>query len=168
MAVLPAPISPTRTMLRPALAIWLLRDIGRQAYHNTVMAIDAQVEAFLEMLAAERGAARNTLAAYLADLEDFSAFAAARGVAASAADAGLIGDYLAGLAAAGQAARTQARRLSALRQFFLFLLRDGVRADNPTAEHETPKLPGSLPKYLSEAEVEALLTTAAAWPGAAG
>ncbi len=155
-------------MLRAAPAIWLLRDIGRQAYHNTVMAIDAQVEAFLEMLAAERGAARNTLAAYLADLEDFSAFAAARGVAASAADAGLIGDYLAGLAAAGQAARTQARRLSALRQFYLFLLRDGVRADNPAAEHETPKLPGSLPKYLSEAEVEALLTTAAAWPGAAG
>lgn len=132
------------------------------------MAIDAQVEAFLEMLAAERGAARNTLAAYGADLEDFRTFAAARGVAASAADAALVGGYLAGLAAAGQSARTQARRLSTLRQFFLFLLRDGVRADNPAAELESPRLPQTLPKYLSETEVETLLATAAHWPGATG
>jgi integrase/recombinase XerD len=145
-----------------------LRDIGGQAYHKAIMAIDAQIEAFLEMLAAERGAARNTLAAYGADLEDFSAFAAALGQTASAADAGLVGGYLADLAAAGQSARTQARRLSALRQFFLFLLRDGVRADNPAAELETPRLPQTLPKYLSETEVEALLATAADWPGAAG
>ena len=148
--------------------IWLLRDIGREAYHNRVAAIDGRIEAFLEMLAAERGAAPNTLDAYLSDLQDFAAFATGRGVAASGADAATLSLYLAGLAAAGQAARTQARRLSALRQFFLFLLREGVRADNPAAELETPRLPASLPKYLSESEVEALLRAAAAWPGATG
>ncbi len=133
-----------------------------------VAAIDGRIEAFLEMLAAERGAARNTLEAYLSDLRDFAAFAIGRGGAATTADTALLSLYLAGLAAAGQSARTQARRLSALRQFFLFLLREGVRADNPAAELETPRLPASLPKYLSESEVEALLRAAAEWPGGTG
>ncbi|MCA3362898.1 MAG: site-specific integrase, partial [Roseomonas sp.] len=89
-------------------------------------------EAFLEMLAAERGAARNTLAAYQADLEDFAGFAAAKSVALHGADSALLRAWLAGLAAQGLAARTQARRLSAIRQFHQFLLREGVRADDPS------------------------------------
>ncbi|WP_137126252.1 tyrosine recombinase [Roseomonas sp. HF4] len=126
------------------------------------------VEAFLEMLAAERGAARNTLAAYGADLSDFAAFAAAQGVAAHAADAGLLRDWLAGLAAAGFAARTQARRLSAIRQFHRFLAAEGIRPDDPTELLDSPRLPASLPRALTEEEVERLIAAAAGLPGKRG
>lgn len=119
------------------------------------------------MQAAERGAARNTLLAYGADLADFAAFAAARGQAADTADAAVLRAYMAGLGAA-VSARTQARRLSALRQFFRFLLTDGARADDPTLLLEAPRLPKSLPKYLSEAEVDALLAAAARREGVSG
>ena len=127
-----------------------------------------QIEGFLEMLAAERGAARNTLAAYAADLNDFGAHCAARGVAAHAADAAAVSDYLRRLNDTGLAARTAARRLSALRQFFRFLVREGARADDPTELQEGPKLPASLPKALSEAEVEALIDAAGKLPGHRG
>jgi integrase/recombinase XerD len=122
--------------------------------------MDRHVEAFLEMLAAERGAARNTLAAYQADLADFAAFAAGRGAAAAGADGATLAAYISGLPKAGLSARTGARRLSALRQFHRFLLREGVRADDPTVLLDAPRLPRSLPKYLSEAEVDALLDAA--------
>lgn len=128
--------------------------------------MDRHAEAFLEMLAAERGAARNTLAAYAADLTDMHTFAAARGAALARADGALLRAYFAALSAAGLSARTAARRLSAARQFFRFLLRDGVRADDPTELLDSPRLPKTLPKYLSEAEVDALLAAAAARPPA--
>jgi len=130
--------------------------------------VDRHIEAFLEMLAAERGAARNTLAAYQGDLTDFSAFAAGRGTAVSGADAAVLQSYMASLRAAGLSARTAARRLSALRQFHRFLLREGVRADDPTQLLDAPQLPRSLPKYLSEQEVDALLAAAGRRPGRAG
>lgn len=130
--------------------------------------MDRHIEAFLEMLAAERGAARNTLAAYLADLTDFSAFAAGRGAACGGADAALLQSYMAGLQTAGLSARTAARRLSAVRQFHRFLLREGVRSDDPTQLLDAPRLPRSLPKYLSEQEVDALLAAAGRRPGRAG
>jgi integrase/recombinase XerD len=130
--------------------------------------MDHRVEAFLEMLAAERGAARNTLAAYAADLGDFSAHARVRGVPPAEAGPELVQSYLRGLSDAGLSARTAARRLSALRQFFRFLAREGVRADDPTELTESPRLPASLPKALSEAEVEALIAGAARLPGRRG
>ncbi len=128
---------------------------------------DSRVEAFLEMLAAERGAAANTLAAYQADLDDFSAFLG-RGKALAEAGAGDIAAYMQSLGSSGMAARTQARRLSALKQFYLFLLREGAREDNPAAEVSAPKLPKALPKYLSESEVEALLDAAKGMEGLPG
>ncbi len=146
--------------------VFRLCDIGEQAYHNIHMTIDGQTEAFLEMLAAERGAARNTLLAYQADLEDFTGFLA--NTAPGAASAAQVSAYIASLAGAGSSARTQARRLSSLRQFFLFLLRENFRQDNPAAELTTPKLPQTLPKYLSEREVDDLLRAAAETPGAPG
>ena len=130
--------------------------------------MDRHVEAFLEMLAAERNAARNTLAAYALDLTDFAAFAAARGQAVAGADATCLQDYMAGLLGQGLSARTAARRLSALRQFHLFMLREGVRSDDPAALLESPRLPRSLPKYLSEAEVDALLAAAVRQDGHKG
>jgi integrase/recombinase XerD len=122
--------------------------------------VDRHIEAFLEMLVAERGAARNTIAAYSADLDDFCAFAASRGMAPARADADALRAWLAGLSAAGLAARSAARKLSALRQFHRFLLREGIRADDPTALLDSPRLPAALPKYLSEQEVDALLNAA--------
>jgi integrase/recombinase XerD len=112
------------------------------------------------MLAAERGAARNTLLAYQADLDDFSRFAAGRGHAPTGCEAALLQAYMAGLQRAGLAARTASRRLSALRQFHRFLLREGVRTDDPTTLLDAPRLPRTLPKYLSEHEVDALLEVA--------
>jgi integrase/recombinase XerD len=124
--------------------------------------VDRHIEAFLEMMAAERGAARNTLAAYDADLRDAEAFARSRGAALAAADAALLRDYQASLGGASR--RTVARRLSALRQFQRFLLREGVRGDDPTELLEAPRLGKALPKYLSEAEVDALLAAASRHP----
>ena len=130
--------------------------------------MNRHIEAFLEMLAAERGAARNTLAAYEADLTDFATFAAGKGRAPEAADASLLQAYMASLHTVGLAARTAARRLSALRQFHRFLLREVVRADDPTQQLDSPRLPQTLPKYLSEAEVDALLAAALAHPAPQG
>ena len=132
------------------------------------MAVDGLVEIFLEMQAAERGAARNTLAAYQADLADFYGFLASKGLTVLAAGRDDLAGYLATLAMAGLKPRTQARKLSTLRQFFLFLLREGRRVDNPAAGLAAPQLPRALPKYLSEAEVESLLSAAARLPGLPG
>ncbi len=129
--------------------------------------LDSRVEAFLEMLAAERGAAANTRDAYLADLTDFSDFLG-HTKSVSTASTAEIASYMQRLGTSGMAARTQARRLSALKQFFLFLLREGVREDNPAAEVGAPKLPKTLPKYLSESEVDALLNAARNMEGLPG
>ncbi len=75
---------------------------------------------------------------------------------------------MAGLQRAGLSARTAARRLSSLRQFHRFLLREGVRADDPTSLLDAPRLPTTLPKYLSEQEVDALLAAAGSLPGRRG
>jgi integrase/recombinase XerD len=120
------------------------------------------------MLAAERGAARNTLLAYQADLDDFSAFAATQGRPPAGCDAPQLQSYMAGLQRAGLAARTASRRLSALRQFHRFLLREGVRTDDPTSLLDAPRLPRTLPKYLTEQEVDALLAAASRWDGRRG
>ena len=126
------------------------------------------VDAFLEMLTVERAAARNTIQSYTNDLDDFIAFAAARGCTAAAADAATCQSYMASLHARGLSARTAARRLSALRQFHLFLLQEAIRGDDPTSQLETPRLPRPLPKFLTEAEVDSLLAAAAAKPGRPG
>ncbi len=125
--------------------------------------MDRHVEAFLEMLVAERGAARNTLLAYQSDLDDLSAHLGG-GIAGASAES--LRGYMGALAGSGLAARTQARRLSAVRQFFRFLVREEVRADDPTELLDSPRLPRSLPKYLSEAEVDALLEAARSRPPA--
>jgi integrase/recombinase XerD len=123
---------------------------------------DRHVEAFLEMKAAERGAARNTLLAYRADLDDAAAHV---GRLSDAGEADLR-SYLSSIAQSGLSPRTQARRLSCLRQFYRFLLRDGVRQDDPTRQLDSPRKAAPLPKYLSEAEVDALLEAARLHPRA--
>src|ERR1700710_2414594 len=130
--------------------------------------MDPRVDAFLEMLTVERSAAANTIASYTLDLEDFAGFAAGRGQGTAAADAVTCQDYMASLHVRGLSARTAARRLSALRQFHLFLLKEGVRTDDPTTLLDMPRLPQPLPKFLSEAEVDALLAAAGRKAGRAG
>jgi len=120
------------------------------------------------MLAAERGAASLTLAAYRNDLSDLAGFLAARTIALEAADAAILHDYLGAAATARLAPGTLARRLSAIRQFYKFLVVDGIRQDDPTVGLDRPRLGRPLPKILSEAEVGALIGAAHASPGADG
>ena len=127
--------------------------------------MNRHLEAFLEMLAAERGAARNTLAAYRADLEDAIGHAARRaGEAPGAMSAGTLSGYIAGLTDSGLSPRTAARRLSALRQFHRFLAREGIRADDPTEALDSPARPALLPRPLREEEVERLIAAAGRLP----
>jgi integrase/recombinase XerD len=118
------------------------------------------IENFLEMLTVERGAAENTIESYRRDLSDFAAFSLARKRQPENADSTIIRGYLKKLSSAGMAASTSARRLSALRQFFKFLHAEGVREDNPASAIDSPRQGRSLPKYLSEGEVEQLLEAA--------
>jgi len=119
----------------------------------------ARIEAFLEMLAAERGARPNTLAAYRRDLDDARA---QMGDGLCRAHAEDLEAYAAGLSRRGLSAATAARRLSALRQFFRFLLLEGDRGDNPSARLASPRQGRALPKTLSAEEAARLLTAAAA------
>ena len=118
------------------------------------------METFLEMLVAERGAARNTVEAYRRDLGNFASFVARSGNDLAMATADHIRAYLADQESAGMSPRTAARRLSALRQFFRFLYAEGVRGDDPTTSVDRPKQGQSLPRYLDEHQVERLLAAA--------
>ena len=126
------------------------------------------IDRFLEMLAGERGAAANTLAAYQRDLDDLAGYLAKRGAALETADAEALRGFLGQMARAQLAPRTAARRLSAIRQFYRFLFSEGVRGDDPTDPLDSPRQGRPLPKILSEAEVAALLQAARARDGAEG
>ncbi|RUW68346.1 site-specific integrase, partial [Mesorhizobium sp. M1E.F.Ca.ET.063.01.1.1] len=124
----------------------------------------ARIEAFLEMMSAERGAAENTLSSYRRDLEDASASIGGGLAGAGAAD---IRAYLDDIAARGFAPTSQARKLSAIRQFFKFLYAEGLRGDDPTGTLDSPKKGRPLPKTMTEAETGRLLDRAAEEAGGA-
>ena len=122
---------------------------------------------FLDMLAAERGAGDNTLAAYGRDLADFAGDLAHAKGSIARAGTGELRAYLGRLARRGMRASTVARRLSAIRQLYRFLYAEGLRKDDPAAVLEGPKRSRPLPKTLSIAEVDLLLRAAGtADPGA--
>lgn len=119
------------------------------------------IDAFLEMMSAERGASDNTLASYRRDLEEAERFvrrASARRL--SDAISTDISAYLSSMDASGYAASSQARHLSALRQYFRFLYAENLRGDDPTGVIASPKKARALPKVLSEEEVSRLLERA--------
>ena len=115
---------------------------------------------FLDMLAAEQGAGENTLDAYRRDLADFSDFAGRVRSSFKAADTQLLRDYLEDLDGRGFKSTTVARRLSALRHLFRFLLSEKLRTDDPAAILSGPKRGRSLPKVLSISDVDRMLTRA--------
>ena len=115
---------------------------------------------FLDMLAAEQGAGANTLDAYRRDLEDFSAFLARVRQTFVTAGTQTLRDYLADLDTRGFKSTSVARRLSAMRHLFRFLLNERVRTDDPAAILSGPKRGRSLPKVLSIADVDRLLAHA--------
>jgi len=115
------------------------------------------LEGFLEMLLSERGAAANTLLAYRRDLEELLTFLNKRGMGPKSAEKSDIQSYLKWLDEAGLKATTQARRLSAVKQFFSYLLGENVRDDDPSLNIDSPRAGRRLPKYLTEKEVESLL-----------
>ena len=121
------------------------------------------IGAFLDMMLAERNAAVNTRAAYARDLTDVTGFLARKKIDLADASEDDLRGYLKSLGK--NSAKTQARRLSALRQFFRFLCSEKYRQEDPTRVIDAPKLGRSLPKYLSEAEVTRLLDTVARYPG---
>lgn len=113
-----------------------------------------RIEAFLEMMSAERGASPNTLDAYGRDLLDASGHL--RGQLLNA-DSAALSDWLGSLADQGLAASTQARKLSALKRFFRFLFEEGDRTDDPSRRLETPKQGRPLPDVLSRDDMKRLL-----------
>ena len=117
---------------------------------------------FLDMLAAEQGAGRNTLDAYRRDLEDLSAFLGRAGGDLNGAETQALRDYLADLDIRGFRSSTVARRLSAMRHLFRFLLSERFRSDDPAAILSGPKRGRGLPKVLSIADVDRLLGQAKA------
>ncbi len=128
----------------------------------------AHIEAFLEMLSAERGAAENTLQSYRRDLDDLYDFLISFKASPLTAENNHLSAYLGNLSKRGFAASSQARRLSAMRQFYKFLYAEGLRGDDPSAALDAPKKARPLPKNMSEEDVTRLLeraTLEAAEPG---
>jgi len=121
---------------------------------------DRLIDLYLDMLAAERGAAANTLEAYRRDLEDFSGDLREQGGAIAAAGSDDVRGYLGRLSGRGFSAASVARRLSAIRQLYRFLYAEGNRKDDPAAAIEGPKRGRPLPKVLSIGHVDQLLACA--------
>jgi integrase/recombinase XerD len=119
------------------------------------------IESFLDMMGAERGAGANTLAAYRRDLLDFAGHSSSKGADPAKASREEVRAFLAGLSSSGMAASTQARKLSALRQFYGFLYSEGIRGDDPTQTIAAPQTRRPLPKILSGADLEKMLAIAA-------
>jgi integrase/recombinase XerD len=124
------------------------------------------INLFLDMLAAEQGAGPNTLDAYRRDLTDFSEFLVRSGQYLAGAETQALRDYLADLDGRGFKSSSVARRLSAMRHLFRFLLNERIRSDDPAAILSGPKRGRGLPKVLSISDVDRLLTRAKTLTGA--
>ena len=120
------------------------------------------INLFLDMLAAEQGASHNTLDAYRRDLTDFSEFLGRAGTGFAGVETQALRDYLDDLDSRGFKSSSAARRLSAMRHLFRFLLNERVRSDDPAAILSGPKRGRGLPKVLSIADVDRLLVRAKA------
>jgi integrase/recombinase XerD len=145
-----------------------LHQLGHQFNLGQAMSTEEQtIEIFLEMLSAERGAAANTISAYRRDLEDFRNFLRRRARLIAAAAPPDISAYVAEASATGLKATSLARRLSAVRQLYKFLVAEGQVTADPTLGQAGPRKERALPKTLNVAEVDRLIETAAQRAGKA-
>src|SRR5947208_14540188 len=119
------------------------------------------INLFLDMLAAEQGAGANTLDAYRRDITDFSEFLAPTGQGFAGVETQALRDYLVDLDGRGFKSSSVARRLSAMRHLFRFLLNERIRSDDPAVILFVPKRGRGLPKVLSIADVDRILKRAA-------
>jgi integrase/recombinase XerD len=119
-----------------------------------------EVEQFIEMLASEVSASPNTIVSYRNDIHHFITFLNQSHILLLQVNKADIECYIAELATMGMSERTQARRLSTLRTFYTFLVREKKIASNPTKLVEQPKQGRRLPKFLTETETEALINAA--------
>jgi integrase/recombinase XerD len=136
-----------------------MKSSGRTDKHSTPYA--RHLDRFLEMMSAERGAAKNSIAAYRRDLENYGSHLGQRSRAVANASPQDVRDYLAALDAAGMATSTAARQLSAIKQFHIFLQSEGLSQDNPTRIIQGPRQKQALPKTLQSSDTEKLLAAAA-------
>ena len=120
------------------------------------------IGAFLEMMSAERGAAKNTIDAYRRDLSDYAGYVAGKQKTLLDVERDVVTAYLDQLRRDGLSASSSARRLSAIRQFHRFLCADNLRGDDPTRIIASPRTSRALPKVLSIAEVDKMLALAEA------
>jgi integrase/recombinase XerD len=123
--------------------------------------VDPSIGRFLDAVWMERGLSPNTLAAYRADLTALGRWLAARSVAITRTTRNDLLGFIAWRVETGARPRSTARQLSSFRRFYRYLVREGVLSDDPTAQIAMPKIGRSLPKSLSEAEVESLLAAPA-------
>ncbi len=121
-----------------------------------------QIDLFLDMIAAERGASRNTIDAYRRDLVDYAGFLRKNGATPADVDTAAIRQYLSDLQKRGFEAASSARRLSSIRQLHRFLVAENMRGDDPAAILEGPRRAPSAPKILSVDQVDALIESARA------
>jgi integrase/recombinase XerD len=119
------------------------------------------LENFLEMLSAEKGVSKNTIISYKTDLLDFIQFTNKHNVAIIDQDYTFLSSYIASLSNRALNARSIARKLSALRQFFQFLVSEKIVSTNPALDLNMPKKPQTLPKALTQEDLTKLLNTAA-------
>jgi integrase/recombinase XerD len=125
---------------------------------------DRALALFLDMMATERGASANTLAAYRRDLAKLEAFLRQAEETLSAATADRLAAYMTHLNTQEMAPSTAARHLSSQRRFYKFLQAEGLREDNPTARLKRPRTSRPLPKLLSPEEIERLIGAAYGLP----
>lgn len=123
------------------------------------LAVDdaAAIQRFCDRLWGELGLSKNTLISYRRDLEGYARWLASIGEGLAASNREQVQRYLADRTAANYTARSNARLLSSLRQYYRLQQRDGQLSSDPTLLVDAPKLPRSLPKALGEAEIEALI-----------
>lgn len=121
---------------------------------------DGYLDLYLAMLSAERGASANTLDAYRRDLTDFFGFLGQQRIGVLDVSTANIRNYFSQVADQGLATTSRARRLSAVKQFFRFLVEEGYRTSDPAAVIQGPRRERSLPKTLSVTEVDQLLDAA--------
>ena len=119
--------------------------------------VDPEIDRFIDSLWAQKGLAKLTLQAYQQDLKLFCRWLQTKNLRPEGADGVIIQQYLAERYDQGSSARSNARLLSTLKQYYQHLIRIGERQDNPTALISAPKIHRSLPQSMGEGDIEKLL-----------